>query len=84
MPYINLQTALKYGYDNPNLQTIQVPKILGDVSTIQKLLFDNGYLFRNWRQTKNFYRFIQNDVVIGAHYYSKKLPNGIVMTYQKF
>lgn len=84
MPYILKQKAIKYGYDNPNIQTIQVPKKLGSVEEIQKLLSDNGYLFKNWRETKNFYRFIQNDVIIDANYFSKKLPNGIIITYQKF
>ncbi len=84
MPYISKQKAIKYGYDNPNIQTIQVPKKLGSVEEIQKLLSDNGYLFKNWRETKNFYRFIQNDVIIDANYFSKKLPNGIIITYQKF
>ncbi len=98
MPYISKQKAIKYGYDNPNIQTIQVPKKLGSVDRreeIQKLLSDNGYLFKNWRETKNFYRFIQNEhlrcntpkelyVIIDANYFSKKLPNGIIITYQKF
>lgn len=84
MPYISKKRAREYGYENPNLQTIQVPKNFGTISEIKHYLEKHGYLFKNWRQTKNFYRFIQNDVINNADYFSEKLPNGIILTYQHY
>ena len=83
MPYISKTRAREYGYPNPNLQTIQIPDKYS-LTDAQIWLEGHGFLFKNWRKTKNFYRFMQNDVIKGAEYYSDKLPNGIVFTYQKY
>ncbi len=83
MPYISKNRAIHYGYDNPNLQTIQIPNTYS-IKESQKWLKANGYLYRNYRETKNYHRFIQNDVIKDAEYYSKTLPNGIILTFQKF
>lgn len=83
MPYITKDRAIKYGYDNPNIQTIQIPDSYS-IPEAKNWLKNNGYLFRNYRKTKNFTRFIQNDVILGAEYFSKTLPNGIIITYQKY
>lgn len=71
------------GYNNPNLQTIQVPNKY-TISEAQEWLKDNGYLYKNYRKTDNYNRFIQNDVIRNAEYYSKKLKNGVILTFQKF
>lgn len=83
MPYISKKRAIEYGYDNPNLQTIQIPDKFS-IREAQKWLKSNGYLYRNYRKTTNFNRFIQNDVIKDAEYYSKTLPNGIILTFQQF
>lgn len=83
MPYITKDRAIKYGYPNPNIQTIQIPFSFS-VSEAKKWLRKNGYLYKNYRKTANYNRFIQNDVIKNAEYYSKKLDNGIIITYQKF
>lgn len=83
MPYISKKRAIEYGYPNPNLQTIQVPDKYS-LNDAQIWLREHGFLFKNWRKTKNFRRFIQNDVIKGADYYSDTLPNGIIFTYQKY
>jgi zona occludens toxin (predicted ATPase) len=83
MPYISKKKAIEMGYNNPNLQTIQIPDKY-PITEAKKWLKQNGYLYRNHRATSNYNRFIQNDVIRGAEYYSKTLPNGIILTFQKF
>ena len=83
MTYISKKRAIEYKYPNPNIQTIQVPNTYS-IKEAQAWLKRNGYLFKNYRSTENYNRFIQNDVIRGAEYYSKKLANGIIITYQKY
>ena len=84
MPYISQEKANRYGYDNPNTQTIIIPKNKFTLEEAQNWLKQNGWLYKNWRETINYYRFIQNDVVNGANYYSNKLNNGIILITQKW
>jgi len=83
MPYISKKRAIEYGYPNPNLQTIQVPDKY-PISEAKQWLKEKGYLYKNYRKTENYNRFIQNDVIRGAEYFSKTLPNGVILTFQKF
>jgi len=71
------------GYPNRHIQTILIPDKYS-IEDAQKILKENGYLYRNYRTTDNFNRFIQNDVIKGADYFSKKLKNGVVYIYQQF
>lgn len=84
MPYISIEKATQYGYPNPNIQTIQFPKVNFNLHDSKYWLQRHGYLYRNHRDTKNYHRFIQNDVIIGAHYYSKTLPDGVILTFQNY
>lgn len=83
MPYISKKRALEYGYPNTNLQTIQIPDYYS-ITDAKRWLKDNGYLYKNHRKTANYNRFIQNDVIHNAQYYSKTLKNGVILTFQKF
>ena len=83
MPYISKKRAIEYGYPSVHIQTIQIPDKYS-INDAKEWLKQNGYLYRNHRKTENYNRFIQNDVIRGAEYYSKKLKNGIIITYQKY
>lgn len=83
MPYLSKKKAIEYGFPNPNLQTVQIPDKYSIIDA-KKWLKENGYLYKNYRKTTNYNRFIQNDVIRGAEYYSKTLPNGVILTFQKF
>lgn len=83
MPYISKARAIQYKYPNPNLQTIEIPKKYS-LKDAQIWLQGHGFLYKNYRETVNFYRFIQNDVIRGARYFSDKLPNDIIFVYQQY
>jgi hypothetical protein len=83
MPYISKEKARQYKYPNPNIQTIEIPKTF-TLSQARTWLKQHGFLYKNYRRTTNYMRFIQNDVIKGAEYYSKKLPNGVIIVSQKY
>lgn len=83
MPYISKKHAREYGYPSTHIQTILIPDKYS-IDEARNYLKKNGYLNKNYRTTDNFHRFIQNDVIRGAKYYSKKLNNGIVYVYQTY
>ncbi|NTW90400.1 MAG: hypothetical protein HGA35_00355 [Erysipelotrichaceae bacterium] len=83
MPLISKKRANEIGLPNPSLQTILIPNVYS-ITWARKWLMDHGFLYQNYRQTKNINRFIQAYDVRGASYYSKKLSNGVVMVFQSW
>lgn len=83
MPLITKAQAKLMGLPNPSLQTIEVPKNY-TLQDSRDWLKKHGYLYQNYRTTTNFRRFIQAYDVKGASFYSKKLPNGVVLVFQEF
>jgi hypothetical protein len=83
MPLISKARAILMGLPNPSLQTIEVPDTFS-LKEGKEWLKTNGYLYQNYRSTKNFKRFIQAYDIKGAQFYSKKLPNGIILVFQKY
>jgi hypothetical protein len=83
MPLITKSQARRNGIPNKSLQTIEIPKDIS-LKDSRQWLHDHGYLSQNHRITKNFRRFIQQYDIEDAHYYSKKLPNGIVLVFQVY
>lgn len=83
MVYISKLKARSMQYPNPNLQTIEMSKKY-TLEDAKKWLRKHGFLYQNWRETKNYWRFIQNSVIIGSKFYSDKLNDNIIFVYQKY
>jgi hypothetical protein len=83
MPLITKSQARQMGISNPSLQTIEIPK-KWSVPDSRNWLKEHGYLWQYHRLTTNFRRFAQTYDIAGAAFYSKKLPNGVVMVWQKY
>ena len=71
------------GIKNKSLQTIEIPKSWS-LKDSREWLKQHGYLWQYHRNTINFRRFAQTYDIEGADFYSKKLPNGIVMVFQSY
>ena len=83
MPLITKAQAQQMGIMNPSLQTIEIPRTW-TLADSRAWLKKHGYLWQYHRNTTNFRRFAQLYDVKGADFYSKKLPNDIVMVFQKY
>jgi len=83
MPTITFDQARKFGIPKKSLQTIEIPLTYSLIQSIDWLT-KNGYKHNTMRKTKNFRRFRQERDIAGATYYSKKLPNGIVLVWQNY
>ncbi len=83
MPLITISKAKEMGIMNPSLQTIEIPKTIS-LKDSREWLKSHGYLWMYHRNTTNFRRFAQTYDIKDANFYSKKLPNGIVMVWQKY
>ena len=84
MPTISIEEAIRRNYDSPNLQTILFDKNKWTRKTSTEWLKKNGYTAKYHRTTKNQIRRMQNSPVEDANYYSKRLPNGIVLVFQNW
>jgi hypothetical protein len=82
MPTISIDEAYNRGYVFPNVQTVLFPKESFNRKKSSKWLKDHGYTAKYYRTTKNFIRRMQKNPVVGATYYSEKLPNGIIIVIQ--
>lgn len=83
MPLITKSKARKFGIRTTSLQTIEIPRTMS-LATSREWLRKHGYLWQYHRNTTNFRRFAQTYDIEGAEFYSKKLPNGIVLVFQKY
>jgi hypothetical protein len=83
MPLITQAQANLMQLPNPSLQTVEVPKTFS-LNEAKNWLKQHGFLYQNYRSTKNFRRFIQAYDVKNAQFYSKKLPNNIVLVFQQW
>ena len=71
------------GIRNPSLQTIEIPKEIS-LKDSRNWLRKHGYLWQYHRLTTNMRKFAQTYDIAGAEFYSKKLPNGIVLVFQRY
>jgi hypothetical protein len=83
MPLITKAQARQMGISNPSLQTIEIPRDW-TLKKSRDWLKSHGYLWQYHRLTTNFRRFAQTYDIEDAEFYSKKLPNDIVMVWQKY
>lgn len=65
------------------IQTIEIPKTW-TLKRSTEWLLNNGYNSNNKRDTIHFRRFLQTLPITGAHYYSKKLDNNIILVFQNY
>lgn len=83
MPLISIEEARLKGFPKKSLQTIEIPRDF-TLKESRNWLKTHGYIWQNYRTTKNFRRFIQAYDIKEAKYYSKKLNNGIVLVFQEY
>jgi hypothetical protein len=84
MTTISLEEANKRNYTYPNIQTILFDLDKWSKDKAIKWLNKHEYIHKYHRLTKNQRRFMQHNPVENAEYYSKRLPNGIVLVFQYF
>ena len=84
MPLITKATARDMGILPNSLQTIEIPRDTFTLKQGREWLKDHGYLWQYHRNTPNFRRYMQTYDIKDASYYSKKLPNGIIMVFQSY
>jgi hypothetical protein len=84
MPYVSKKEAIRLNIPKKTLQTIELPKDKFTITSAKQWLKDNNYANHYWRTTANYIRFMQVMPIIGAEYYSKTLPNGVILVYQTY
>lgn len=84
MPTISAEEAIKRSYEPTNIQTILFDKKKWNRKTSTEWLKEHKYPAKYYRETVNNIRRMIHNPVSGAEYYSKKLPKGITLVYQKW
>jgi hypothetical protein len=84
MPHITKKQAAQMGVPRHTIQTILMPKGHFTLTRARSWLKTNGYRSDDMRMTANERRFMQINPIRGAEYYSKVLPNGVILTYQYY
>jgi len=84
MPTITKQQAIRMGIPKKTLQTIELPKNKYTLRSAKKWLKDNNFVNSYYRTTVNYYRFMQSFPIRGAGYYSRVLPNGVILVMQEY
>lgn len=76
--------AKKFGLPKKNIQTILFFKNKYTLKDARDWLKKHGYLYQNYRTEGEHRRFQQNNPIIGAKYYAKKLTPDITMIFQDY
>ena len=84
MPYVSRLQAIRLNIPKKTIQTVEIPREKYTLNSAKAWLRENGYAYHYYRNTTNYIRFMQVMPIIGAEYYSKKLPNGIILVYQTY
>lgn len=84
MPTISKSEAKKRKYEPNNIQTILFDKDKWTKATSTKWLKEHNYITDYYRTTTNQIRRMQRNPIEGATYYSRRLPNGIVIVFQNY
>lgn len=84
MPTISVIDAILNDYTSPNIQTILFDLNKWSKKKAIEWLNKHGYIHKYHRLTTNQRRFMQHNPVQGAEYYSKRLPDGIVLVFQRY
>lgn len=82
MPIISKRQAIYQGIPRKHLHTVLVPREWG-LQIAKEWIKAHDYKARH-RTTTNFYRFNQVPEIIGAHFYTKILPNDVELVFQTY
>lgn len=83
MPRISKTTARIFNIPSDSLQTVLIP-ISVSLADSRKWLKEYDLNYNKHRKTVNFHRFMQVNPIIGAQFYTKTLPNGFELVFQKY
>lgn len=84
LAYLSKSEAKKFGLPKKNIQTILFKKDVLSLKESRDWLKKHGYLYQNYRSEGDHRRFQQNNPIIGAKYYAKKLTPDITMIFQDY
>lgn len=84
LAHLTKSEAKKYGLPKKNIQTIIFKKDAYTLKESREWLKKHGYLYQNYRYEKNYRRFQQNNPIIDAEYYSKKITPDIIIVFQAY
>lgn len=84
MPTITQAEARTQGIPANSIQTILFDRHYWTIPQAKAWLRDHKYKRGSWRRTANEIRFIQVGPIQNAAFYSKKLPNQIVLIFQEY
>lgn len=83
MPRISRTVARIFNIPSDSLQTVLIPLSVSLVDS-RRWLKEHDLNYNSYRETLNFRRFKQLNHIIGAQFYTKKLPNGFELVFQKY
>lgn len=83
MPRVSKLIARIFKIPNESLQTILIPDNWSLLDS-REWLKEHEFNYRSYRSTENFRRFKQLNPISGAQFYSKTLPNGVELVFQKY
>lgn len=84
MPTITQIEARRMGIPHKTIQTILFNKNQFNVQTAKKWLKEHNYVNSYYRTTTNEIRFMQTFPIKKAKYYSKKLPDDVILVFQEY
>lgn len=83
MPRISKTTARIFKIPSDSLQTVLIP-IAVSLADSRGWLKEHDLNYNSYRSTENYRRFKQVNPIKGAEFYSKTLPNGFELVFQKY
>jgi hypothetical protein len=86
LAHLSKSEAKRFGLPKKNLQTILFKKdgAYASLKESRDWLKKHGYLYQNYRSEGEHRRFQQNNPILGAKYYAKKLTPDITMIFQDY
>ena len=83
MPRLTKSQAIQLNLPSTTLQTIEIPVSWSQQKAVGWLVH-HGFNNNGYRTTRNYHRYWQTGDIQGAKYFSKKLPDGVVMVWQQY
>lgn len=84
MPWVTQEEAARLNIPHTTLQTLELPKSKFTLAGAKHWLKMHNYANHYYRPTAHYWRFLQTPPIIGSHYYSKKIANGIIIVHQTY
>jgi len=84
LPKKNMDGVASLTARRASLQTILFNKNVLSLKESRDWLKKHGYLYQNYRSEGEHRRFQQNNPILGAKYYAKKLTPDITMIFQDY